>query len=190
MPSDTKPEEVIAHKSNSHSSRKNAPREIQSPKLCIQELNEDDQLQVTDQSVHFPKLSVQNQHSRKLTEPNSRIVTILSKNTRNNWSNPMNNQSVIKEWGYWQSWLKFLPLWSEMTLNYRRIVESYPKLNGVVDSLILGHEIFQVEKLSTWSTSCLLNGKTIQVAVCLLCSKKKTQNFSPFTIIKLIIHSN
>lgn len=90
MPSDTKPEEIIAHKSNSHSSRKNAPSENQSPKLCIQKLTGDDQLQVTDQLVHFPKLSVQNQHSRKLTVPNSRNVTILSKNTRNNWSNPSN----------------------------------------------------------------------------------------------------
>jgi len=34
--------------------------------------------------------------------------------------------------------------WSEMTLNYWRVVERYPKLNGVVGGPILVCEIFSL----------------------------------------------
>lgn len=52
--------------------------------------------------------------------------------------------------------------WLKMTLNYQRMVERYPKLNGLVGNLILGHEIFS-----------LLDGRTSKVVMRLLCSNKR-----------------
>ena len=52
--------------------------------------------------------------------------------------------------------------WSKMIKHYWRIVQRYPKPNGMTGSTISNHEIFS-----------LLHGKKSQVIKCLLSSKKK-----------------
>ena len=56
-------------------------------------------------------------------------------------------------------WMK---IYSKMTLNYRMIVERYPKSSGVIGNLIPNPKIFSI-----------LDEKISQVATHLLCSKKE-----------------
>lgn len=46
-------------------------------------------------------------------------------------------------------------IWSKMTLNYRMIVERFPKSNGVVGGSIPGHEIASLRdgQLAKWSNA-------------------------------------
>ena len=59
---------------------------------------------------------------------------------------------------------KFIQVRNEKTLNYRMIVEWYPKPNGVFGSLITGLEIFS-----------LLDKETSLVAIHFLCFPKKSK---------------
>jgi hypothetical protein len=54
--------------------------------------------------------------------------------------------------------LKMFTNWSEMTLNYEKIVERYLKLNGVLGSSIPRCEIFSLQwKKLPWWPSCVPN---------------------------------
>lgn len=71
-------------------------------------MNEENGTLFRDKPVRFPKLPVQNQHSKKLIKLYFLNYIVLSQHTRNNRSNSMSNQLIIKKQGCWLGWLNFL----------------------------------------------------------------------------------